>query len=57
MCLGRAYRGVRIIILGENSTGHPVVRTWHHSGLGLIPGGELVVSRSHNNNNDIFKVI
>lgn len=57
MCLGRAYRGVRIIILGENSTGHPVVRTWHHSGLGLIPGGELVVSWSHNNNNDIFKVI
>ena len=40
-----------------DSTGQPVVGTWHHWGLGPIPGGELVVSRSHNNNNDIFKVI
>lgn len=42
-----------------NSTGHPVVRTWRHWGLGPNPGRELVVSRSlgHNNNNGILKVI
>lgn len=59
VCLGRAYRGVRIIILG----GIPLAIQW--LGLGITgawvpsPGRELVVSRSlgHNNNNGILKVI